>query len=96
MGFNFGELDTKTGNLQYPDQVAEYKKAMQDPNFASMIGTMVSRKGLNWAGGNPFKAEAAYNAGPGNVLKAERAGNPLPSQSYIKQMFPVQYGEKPR
>lgn len=90
VGFNFGELN-KDGNLIDPAQAAAYKQAMSDPNFASLVGSMVARKSFNQAGGDPFRAEAGYNSGFGTLRRADREGRPWPNPSYVQNMFPGQW-----
>lgn len=90
VGFNFFN---GTGDNKQLD-VAAWKAAMADPNIASLVGSMVSRKYFNLAKGDPFRAEAGYRNGFGTLDNAEREGRPWPNQGYIKKMFPGQWPRK--
>ncbi|WP_243311985.1 transglycosylase SLT domain-containing protein [Fundidesulfovibrio agrisoli] len=94
VGFNFfnnqGTEDSKDPKRGTLDADA-WKTAMADPNFSSMVGSMVARRYFNLAGGDPFRAEAGYRYGFGALQKAKRAGNPWPHPGYIREMFPGQW-----
>jgi len=88
VGFMFGNLE---GGKLKEENLAAFRKAMEHPGFNSMVGSMVARKGFNQAKGDPFKAEAGYNAGFGTLRKAEREGKPWPNPGYVREMFPGQW-----
>ena len=56
------------------------KKYREDESYNRAIGQAYYKKMLRDFGGDPLKAAAAYNAGPGNMQKilraAEKAGRP--------------------
>lgn len=93
VGFNFFKQNPdkpNDPNARVLDLEA-WNAAMADPNFSSMVGSMVSRKYFNQAGGAPFRAEAGYRNGFGALNDAESAGKPWPNPGYVKKMFPGQW-----
>ena len=63
------------------------KKYREDENYNRAIGQAYYKKMLRDFGGDPLKAAAAYNAGPGNMQKilraAEKAGRPEDWEEFI-------------
>ncbi|WP_243362155.1 hypothetical protein [Fundidesulfovibrio terrae] len=86
VGFKFG--DRKNGKLG-PEDAEDFRNAMKDPNFNSMVSTMYSRKVFNIEKGDPFKAEAGYNKGPYGFSPGEPWKNE--AQEYVRNMFPGQW-----
>lgn len=97
VGFNFFKDNPNYPNQNNPKEPKQlldesaWKTAMSDPNFGSLLGSMVSRKYYNMAKGDPFRAEAGYRNGFGKLLERERAGEPWPNPGYVKKMFPGQW-----
>lgn len=93
VGFNFFKQSPDKPNDPHARTLntEAWKAALADPNFSSMVGSLVSRKYFNLASGDPFRAEAGYRNGFGTINEAERAGRPWPNPGYIKKMFPDQW-----
>lgn len=98
VGFNFMKPNPNydpNNKLKEPEYIlydkGAWRKAMGDPNFASMLGAMVARKTFNQAHGDPFRAEAGYVNGFGTLARKEKLGQPWPNQEYLREMFPGQW-----
>ncbi|WP_243362151.1 hypothetical protein [Fundidesulfovibrio terrae] len=89
VGFDFGNRNG--GNLTEPKDIEAFRQAMHDPNFATMVGSMLARNNFNQAGDDPFRAEAGYRNGFGTLNDMERSGKPWPNPGYVRKMFPGQW-----